>query len=105
MLAQYESEEMTHDGRARKARGPPPLTAMPCSTAAIESKRQDTNSEGIVVCISQELSSLGQKHAKSELAPTHSANKFQWILLMNQIPKSHVYCTQNLNMNYKNSLT
>lgn len=32
MLAQYEAEEAASEGRARKPRGPPPLTAMPCST-------------------------------------------------------------------------
>ena len=33
MLAQYEAEEAATEGRARKPRGPPPLTAMPCSTS------------------------------------------------------------------------
>lgn len=33
MLAQYEAEDAVSEGRARKPRGPPPLTAMPCSTS------------------------------------------------------------------------
>lgn len=33
MLAQYESDETLLDGSVRRGGGPPPLTAMPCSTS------------------------------------------------------------------------
>jgi len=33
MLAQYEAEENSGEGRFRKPKGPPPLTGMPCSSA------------------------------------------------------------------------
>lgn len=33
MLAQYESDETLQDGSVRRGRGPPPLTAMPCSAS------------------------------------------------------------------------
>jgi len=44
MLAQYEADEASLDGRTRRPKGPAPLTAMPCSSN--NNPQEDRDSEG-----------------------------------------------------------